>query len=68
MRIVANDLRWTLVALVIGVLGGVTPWLIGPRAGMDAELISMAIGVVVLGPYAVWVARAVRADARRRSA
>ena len=68
LRIVANDLRWTLVAAVVGVLGGVTPWLIGPRAGVDAELISMAIGAVVLAPYAVWVARAVRADARRREA
>lgn len=66
LRIVASDLRWTLVASLVGVLGGVTPWLVGPRAGVDAELISMAIGAIVLGPYAVWVARAVRADARRR--
>lgn len=68
LRIVTSDLRWTLIGAVLGLLGGVTPWLVAPRVGVDAELISIAIGVVVLGPYALWVARAVRADARRREA
>jgi O-antigen/teichoic acid export membrane protein len=66
LRIVRSDMRWTLVALSLGALGGVTPWLVGPRAGVDAELVSVVIGAAVIGPYAVWVARVVVADLRQR--
>lgn len=64
--IVASDMKWTLVGLVLAGLGGYTPWVLGPMLDVDAPLLSIAVGIVVVGPYAVWCARVILREVRRQ--
>lgn len=52
-----TDAKWTLLGLAVCLLGGGTPWLVGPLLGIDAPLVSLAIGPVVLVPYAIYAGR-----------
>lgn len=64
LAIFGTDLRWTLVGVTVATLGGVTPWLVGPRIGVDPAIVSLVIGAAVLAPYAAWVARTTAAELR----
>ena len=55
--IFVSDLKWTVLGLVIGLIGGVTPWIVGPLLDVDPQLASLAIGPLVLLPYAVYAGR-----------
>ena len=52
-----SDLKWTFLGLAISVLGGATPWIVGPMLGVDAQLASLVIGPIVLLPYALYAGR-----------
>jgi len=55
--IFVSDLKWTVLGLVIGLIGGVTPWIVGPLLDVDPQLASLAIGPLVLLPYAIYAGR-----------
>lgn len=66
--IFVSDMKWTLLVAVISVLGGATPWWIGPAIGWDPQLVSLIVGPLVLLPYGVWAGRLVLNDVRARRA
>ena len=61
-----SDLKWTALALVLCLVGGVTPWLLAPVLSVDAPLLSLAIGPVVGLPYLFWTVKRVQ-RARREA-
>lgn len=64
LSVLASDLGWTALGLALGLLGGYTPWALAPFVGIDAPLLSLAIGTLVIGPYAVWSVRLVVREVR----
>lgn len=64
--IIARDLVWTLVALVLGLAAGGSPWLLARYVPVRAELLAIPIGVVLLAPYGLWAMNLVRKERRAR--
>lgn len=64
LNVLPSDLRWTALALVLGLLGGGTPWLLGPWWGVAPEVLSLLTGAVFTGPFAVWALRLLLREAR----
>jgi O-antigen/teichoic acid export membrane protein len=62
--IIARDLLWTLVALVLGLAAGATPWFIAPYVPLRAELLAIPIGLVLVTPYGLWAMNLVRKEIR----
>lgn len=61
----ASDMRWTGVGLVLALLGGLTPWVAGPMLGVAPPVASLAIGSIVIAPYAIYTASLVRTELRQ---
>lgn len=66
LAIVAGDLRWTAIGALLALLGGYTPWVLAPILGVDAPLLSLGIGALVILPYAAWSGRMILREARRK--
>ena len=67
LDIFASDMRWTAVAVLLALAGGLTPWLVGPALGVAPPLLSLVIGGAVLAPYALWSGRLVLREVRREA-
>lgn len=66
LHIFVSDLKWTFIAVLVATLGGVSPWLVGPRVGVDPAVASLVIGPLALLPYGWWVARKTASALRNR--
>lgn len=66
LSIVGGDMKWTALGVMLAVLGGYTPWVLGPVLGVDAQLLSLGIGTIVIAPYGAWTARMILREIRRK--
>ncbi len=64
LPIFLTDLRWTALGLVLGLAGGGLPWLLAPLLGVEAPIVSLVVGTIVLVPYAIWSGRLVLREIR----
>src|SRR5690606_22571338 len=64
LSVLASDLRWTALGLALGAAGGYGPWALAPLVGVDAPLLSLVLGTIVIAPYAVWSVRLVAREVR----
>lgn len=64
--VVGGDLKWTAVALALGLLGAYSPWVVAPALGVAPQVLSLGVAVVVLGPYGAWAARTILSELRRK--
>jgi O-antigen/teichoic acid export membrane protein len=67
LLLLGSDMRWTLLAVALAVLGGIVPWIVGPVMGVPAPIVSLVIGGVVLAPYALWSGRLVLMELRKKA-
>lgn len=66
LPIFLGDLRWTALGLVIALLGGYGPWALAPLVGVEAPIVSIIVGALVIVPYALWSVRLVLRELRAR--
>lgn len=67
LRIVGTDLTWTSVALILAILGGAVPWVVGAHIGVDPPMVSLVVGTAVFGPYAIWTTFAIVREVRSKA-